>query len=244
MSAIAYFLEEEGIATTGISLVRENTASMRPPRFLWTTFPLGRPLGKPGDPAFQRRVIVAALALLDRPHGPVLEDYPEDAPSVALEDHPACPVTFARPTPDASDWGARLHDELLLLRPWYDLSRRRRGRTTVGIAGRAVEALAREVAGLLDAALPERIDMKALKYAVEDLRAWYSEALTAQPGSHDWRMVQNTLWHETELGRALKRLDERLQEHPQPGMRAFSRILVPREVAESPDAQGNTTDPA
>ena len=35
--------------TTGISLVRENTASMQPPRALWVPFPLGRPLGVPDD---------------------------------------------------------------------------------------------------------------------------------------------------------------------------------------------------
>ena len=45
MSALSYYLEREGIMTTGISLVRENTASMRPPRALWVSFPLGRPLG-------------------------------------------------------------------------------------------------------------------------------------------------------------------------------------------------------
>ncbi|MGB1538895.1 MAG: selenoprotein B, partial [Pseudomonadales bacterium] len=59
--------------TTGISLIRENTASMQPPRALWVSFPLGRPLGKPGDPAFQHRVISAALDLLNRNDGPVLE---------------------------------------------------------------------------------------------------------------------------------------------------------------------------
>ena len=88
MSAIAYFLESEGLQTTGISLVRENTEALRPPRFLWTTFPLGRPMGTPGDAPFQRRVILAALDLLNRKSGPVLEDYPEDAPTVEIEDHP------------------------------------------------------------------------------------------------------------------------------------------------------------
>ena len=68
------------MATTGISLVRENTAAMRPPRFLWVSFPLGRPLGVPGDAAFQRRVMLAALGLLEAEQGPVLADYPEDIP--------------------------------------------------------------------------------------------------------------------------------------------------------------------
>jgi len=37
-----------------------------PPRALHCEFPLGRPLGRPGDAAFQRRVLVAALRLLER----------------------------------------------------------------------------------------------------------------------------------------------------------------------------------
>ena len=83
--------------TTGISLVRENTMSMQPPRALWVSFPLGRPLGKPDDAGFQHRVIDAALNLLTKPSGPVLADYPEDAPLVALSDAPACPVSFSKP---------------------------------------------------------------------------------------------------------------------------------------------------
>ena len=73
MSALSHFLESEGLSTTGISLVREHTEAMAPPRSLWVPFPLGRPLGAAGDAAFQHRVIAAALVLLDRPEGPVLE---------------------------------------------------------------------------------------------------------------------------------------------------------------------------
>ena len=230
MSAIAYFLEEAGIATTGISLVRENTEALRPPRFLWVTFPLGRPLGKPNDAAFQHRVIAAALELLERPSGPVLEDFAEDAPEVALEDHPTCPVTFARPALDAATWATRLANELLLLRPWYDASLRRRQRTTVGVAGRSIDTLAAELAALLDGELPEPLDMRALKHGVEDLKAYYQESLTAQPGDRSWQEVQRTFWQETQLGEALKRLDQLLRAHPSPQLRAFTRILAPRNA--------------
>ena len=71
MNALGRFLEDEGLATTGISLVREHSEWMAPPRILWVPFRLGRPLGRPGDAAFQHRVIDAALALLDAPSGPV-----------------------------------------------------------------------------------------------------------------------------------------------------------------------------
>jgi hypothetical protein len=39
-----------------ISLVREHTEKINPPRALWVPFELGRPVGPPDEPAFQRRV--------------------------------------------------------------------------------------------------------------------------------------------------------------------------------------------
>ena len=50
--------------TTGISLVRENTESMRPPRIVGA-ISLGRPLGKAGDANFQHHVIQHGLELLE-----------------------------------------------------------------------------------------------------------------------------------------------------------------------------------
>jgi D-proline reductase (dithiol) PrdB len=232
VSAIAHFLESEGIQTTGISLVRENTEALQPPRFLWTSFPLGRPLGKPGDPPFQRRVILAALGLLERDSGPVLEDYPEDLPELAIEDAPACPMSFARPagaqTGATPSWQNRLAAELALMRPWHALSVRRRGRTTVGIAKAPVDALIGRLAAALEAPLLEGTDLKALKYALEDLKAYYQEALTAQPGHHDFQETARVLWQETELGGAMLALHERFLGHEDRRFKAFARGIAPR----------------
>ena len=61
-----------------------NAEKTRPPRALWTTSQLGRPLGEPGDAMFQRRVLLAALGLLVRSDGPViLEDFNEKTPGLA-----------------------------------------------------------------------------------------------------------------------------------------------------------------
>src|SRR5215469_14666613 len=74
-------LEERGFSTVAIASVRAQAEKTRPPRALWTTPQLGRPLGEPRDPAFQRRVVMAALSLLQRTDGPViLEDFIEDPP--------------------------------------------------------------------------------------------------------------------------------------------------------------------
>ena len=81
MSALGHYIEEEGVPTVAISLVRQQTENTRPPRALWVPFELGRPFGPPNERPFQRRVVLAALRLIERPTGPViLEDFPDDDP--------------------------------------------------------------------------------------------------------------------------------------------------------------------
>lgn len=235
MSAVAHYLEDAGIATTGISLVRENTAALRPPRFLWVTFPLGRPLGVPGDPPFQRRVILAALGLLDAPSGPVLEDYPEDAPDLPDDGAFACPVQFPARVSAAGRWQSALREEIALLRPWHALALERRGRTTVGVAGAPVEALADRLGTLLDASreLPNTLaELTELKHALVDLRAFHEEAVTAQPGDPPWREVRRLLWRESVLGEAMLVLRDRFEASGNRMLRVFTRVLVPRGALE------------
>jgi hypothetical protein len=70
-------IERENITTISISLLREITSVIRPPRALFVPYPMGFPLGAPNDPALQHRVIAASLALLERTDVPVLESFTE-----------------------------------------------------------------------------------------------------------------------------------------------------------------------
>ena len=72
MSGLARLFEAEGFATVLVGFVREHLEAYQPPRALWLDFPMGRPMGKPNDPEYQKRVIRSAFALLDRSDGPVL----------------------------------------------------------------------------------------------------------------------------------------------------------------------------
>ncbi len=74
-----------------IGTVRPHIEKVRPPRGLVCDFPLGRPLGKPGDAQFQHDVLARLLALTAA-EGPVLEDYP-----VTLADAEAAPLVCALP---------------------------------------------------------------------------------------------------------------------------------------------------
>jgi D-proline reductase (dithiol) PrdB len=61
---IQSIIERAGIPTASVSVLREVTERVDPPRVLFADFPLGYPLGAPNDEALQTRVILAMLTLL------------------------------------------------------------------------------------------------------------------------------------------------------------------------------------
>ena len=67
MSLVAAELEQRGISTVVIQLLRLATEKVRPPRALMVPFRHGYPLGAPNDPELQRAVLTAALNLLAEP---------------------------------------------------------------------------------------------------------------------------------------------------------------------------------
>ena len=90
MSTLAHVFEAAGIATVALGSIRKQIESTAPPRGLWCDFPLGRPLGKPGDPDFQHRVLAAAFALLDASE-PIVTEFDESITDDGTE-MLACPL--------------------------------------------------------------------------------------------------------------------------------------------------------
>lgn len=218
--------------------MREHTAGLRPPRFLWVPFELGRPFGAPGDPAFQTKVLRAVLALLDRPDGPViLEDFPENTPAPSEADMAGwvCPISL--PKPQATEEPALLADvlrEVDRLAPWYAFGcERRGGRTTFGVSGLMIEDAVRFLHGFFDG-LPENpvpaLPLgEALRLAGEDVRSWYQEAATARPGAATSRALADWFWDETAAGALLRVLRLACAESADAGVRAVAETqLVPR----------------
>jgi D-proline reductase (dithiol) PrdB len=73
---IQSIIEKAGIPTASITVLREVTERVAPPRALFVDLPLGYPLGAPDDPALQTRIILSALALLSESvPPPVLRDF-------------------------------------------------------------------------------------------------------------------------------------------------------------------------
>ncbi len=222
---ISYYLESEGIQTAGIALFREIAETMKPPRILWVSFPLGRPLGKPSDAAFQTEVIKRALGLLDAEQGPVLEDYPIDLPNIDTPP-PACPVSFQRKRDDES-WYGRLSKELGALTPWYELGLKRRGRTTVGVCESSIPDIVVDVTTWADDVTQPFPEPLWLKLALEDLKSFYSEAITAQPGDYEAGYSDALIFDDTVLGELIvhyvNHFEAKDPNHP------FIRVIASRE---------------
>jgi len=222
---ISYYLESEGIQTAGIALFREIAETMQPPRILWVSFPLGRPLGKPSDTAFQTEVIKHALGLLDAEQGPVLEDYPIDLPDIDTPP-PACPVSFQRKRDDES-WHGRLSQEVGSLTPWYELALKRRGRTTVGVCESSILDIVKDVTTWADDVTQALPEPSWLKLALEDLKSFYSEAITAQPGDYEAGYSDALIFDDTVLGELIVHyvnfFEAQDPNHP------FVRVIASRE---------------
>ena len=76
MGLIAAALEEKGIRTVCLSTMEAIMGKVRPPRWLDLPFPLGFPLGRPGEAEIQRTIMRRAFQLLDEDGpGPIRRDF-------------------------------------------------------------------------------------------------------------------------------------------------------------------------
>lgn len=241
MGGLAHFIEDEGIPTTQLSLIRKHTEGIRPPRALAVPFELGRPMGAPKEPAFQRRVLIDVLNLLNRPSGPVLEDFPDAPPGSGSEDDTegwTCPVNFAPPTEDLGDADLvyqALLQEVNLLRPWYEEAVKSYKRSAFGISDTAPEDIVRVIADVLidPEGTPPPIDGEAtatgFKRMADDLRYFYTEAAIARPDQRSSDIeIANWLWGETMLGKVLVAIRDVAMESEDPSFKRLApTAMVP-----------------
>jgi hypothetical protein len=238
VGALGHYLEDEGLATASISLIRLHTEKIRPPRALWVPFELGRPLGVPDDPAFQMRVLRSLLGLFSESSGPVLVDYPEDAPAAASDSDMtgmACPLRFDAPKAGEETLEEAVLREIQELHPWYDLARERRRRSTFGACGLPIEDVARALFGWLSdpPSVPAVAGLSPealLKLAAEDLKAFYFEAIAGQPQPLSGRQLADWFWGETAAAKLFLALRQRCIGDADPARQQIGRnLMVPRD---------------
>ena len=202
-------MEEAGLVTGGISLIREHTEKVKPPRALWVPFPFGLPLGHPENAAEQRCVLDAVLALIDEPDVPVLHDFDgELAPGETGTSIQAAAVEAAPVELD-------LADEVTTMRRYWEQWIDRSGRTAVGVSN-VPPVKFRGVVRFLEAfvkgehrALPEQGETPLplfIRYCADDLRVLYLEARLVMRPDESQSDTQRWFWGETTLGSFLRTL--------------------------------------
>ena len=244
MSVLAHYFEAEGLATVLVGFVREHIEGVKPPRALWLDFPMGRPMGKPNDPDFQKKVIRAAFELFDAPSGPLLEDFPEVIPVKDGRMGYALPPDYVLSMDDIGDVDALLAEvqaEIDELRPAYDAALAARGRTTVGASELALPALAPHIAAFVKGDRPKSprkglSPIPALKLVIEDLAAYYTEARTHRDGVDDIELMGRWFWEESKAGQLILWLEAVSLESEDRVLRQIvdMSLVTPRFWSEGP----------
>ena len=224
---LARVFEEHGLATTSISLVREHTEKIKPPRALFVPFPFGHPLGEANQPELQTDVMRAAFALLDETAGPVLVDYPDDI--YAGQD-----INLAQANSvSQSEVSTDVAFELTTLRPYYEQwLTAHAGRTAVGVT-RVEPRRFRGLVRLLEAYSEARdVDVpewnkdvplpQFVRWAADDLKALYLEARMQQKPAASFQELNNWLWSQTALSNLLRAVRNRMRAQGDPKLDAIA----------------------
>ena len=211
----ARVLESHGIATTSISLVREHTEKIKPPRALFVPFPFGHALGVPNDAALQHRVLRAALGLLTESSGPVLRDYPEEAGEEPPGQVQASGVKVSTGVP--ADISAETREMRARHAQWLT---KNSGRSAFGLSGVPVTRFEEAAAFLekfgagADDDMPERTaDVKLplfIRWCADDLKTLYFEGYLAGKPDAGGAEIARWFWGETAAGQVLRRVRDRL----------------------------------
>jgi hypothetical protein len=227
VGVLARVFEEHGLVTTSISLVREHTEKVKPPRALFVSFPFGHPLGEANDADLQTRVMRAAFTLLHRETGPVLEDYPED---VYAGQDINLPQATSVSQPDVT---ADVAFEVTTLRPYYEQwLAAHAGRTAVGVT-RVDQRRFRGLVRLLEAYADGReTDVpewnrevplpQFVRWSADDLKAFYLEARMQQKPGASFQELNGWLWSATALSNLLRAVRDRMRAQGDPKLDAIA----------------------
>jgi hypothetical protein len=216
---LARALEGSGIATISLLANRSQAELIGPPRGLYCEFPLGRPLGHPLDPAFQRRVLDTAFALLPRRDGPIIEDF--DVTISDEADEPlSCPIP---PRLDPSEHAAIA--EARALRSAHDRGVDRVGTTQVGrvVDADGIPEALRPFVAVVEGTPWNEVEYQGGNAAtlLMDIRAYYEEAaLGLSDEVPAARAAESWYYRKTSTGELVRRFMQAVKgaDPPFPGM--------------------------
>lgn len=168
----------------------------------------------------------------------MLEDFAEDAPRHGAEGGtPACPVDFKPHTEPLSQTDrllAAFKEEFSQMQSWYDLARQKRGRTTAVTSESNVKALIDGITdfvknGVFMGTDPKISQGTGLRMAVEDLKAYYLEAVSIQPGQPtDSKSLADWFWGRTAAAKVIAKIRKLCKESADDTLKRTTIALIPR----------------
>ena len=204
VSTLARALEASGIATVSLLANRQAAELIGPPRGLYCEFPLGRPLGRPLDPAFQQGVLDAAFALLPRMDGPLIEDF-----GVVIEDRADEPLSC--PIPPRLDPNEPIAiAEARGLRAAYERGVARTGTSQVGrvVDADGIPEALRAFVEVVDGAAWNEVEFTGgdPTTLLMDIRAYYEQAaLGLSEDVPEARATESWYYRKTATGQLVRR---------------------------------------
>ena len=191
-----------------IGLVKLHLEKTTPPRSLWVPFELGRPVGPPANPEFQREVLEQALRMVETTENTTIQDFEKNDPRSAANPAWTAPGLKEHST---------IADECVELQSSYQRQCVDKSRTSVGVAKTPVT----ELAALFDEAYSQntfknlRDDISSrlmFRLAIDDLKAYYIEAALADHNSPSSQQLHDWLWQDTLFGRQMRELRHRFMD--------------------------------
>ena len=225
MSGLAHYLEDEGLSTVVVALVREHVVKMSPPRALWVPFEMGRPFSTPDDAELQQRVLKSALSLLDEPGSePILKDFAEEASHLEGDLNWAFPAKL-----DAESVMA----EASAILPLWQQARKRSGRTVFGVSGLSPEASVEFIDRYHSPdPMPNPKGMALVsraRFAVDDIKTFYFEAALARGGRPSSSQLNEWFWKQTLAGKMILDFQETARLAEDKNLRMIAGSLAPPE---------------
>lgn len=225
MSGLAHFLEDEGLSTIVVALVREHVVKMSPPRALWVPFEMGRPFATPNDVELQQRVLKAALALLDEPTSePLLQDFAEESSDLQGD--------LNWEYPGKLDADSVIAEALSVLPIWHK-AQTRINRTSFGISGFSPEAAIEFIHRYLSPdPMPNPKGMAPVsraRFTIDDIKVFYFEAALANGGRPSSFQLNEWFWKQTLAGKMILDFQDAARLSNDKNLRLIAGSLVPPE---------------
>jgi len=211
VSVLAHFFESFGLSTVLVGFVKEHIQAIKPPRALWLDFPMGRPLGKPNDIEFQKKIIRTAFKMFNEKSGPVLREFSDVIPVKNGRMGYALPVELVIDKNNIGNIDLLVQEvktEIEGLNKDYTRAVTFRKRTTLGASEMKISDYVNYISLFIKGDIPNSPrkgigPVPLLKLVVEDLQAYYTETITFRDKIDDFEKIGTWFWEKTKAGKLI-----------------------------------------